>query len=375
MNQVVAEPISRAQYFFLLAMALLAGGVYIWPQSVVLAAGQNAPYAIVASGALAATAVWLKTSWAGFAAGDTYVSALRNTWGRVLMWPILAVFLVLQLILAMTLLALFGQLMGNAFFQFSSQWLIKAVIAGTAGWIASKSLNVLARNVQFWYMVMLVLTLVLTAMGLRDASLWTSIWPTAPFRLSPILFGILNVWYLWAEFGLITTLARHVRGTTLGQIRTIALGVIAMQTGILLVLFVLTEASLGPQALEALQWPLVFVFSNIDVSDFFISRIGGLVTIIWTAGMTFNLAIHIFSFSMNLQEALGFSELGRKWVVGAVTVLVWAGAAEIYTPMLASMILTDIVNVGDLAATLTIMALAVVVAWIGSHRRAKKQYA
>lgn len=134
MNRIVAEPISRSQYFFLLAMALVAGGVYIWPQFLVLAAGQNAAYAIIASSILGGMAIWLKTAWVGYAAGQTYVSALRSTWGKLLMWPVLAIFAVLYLLLTMTLLALFGQLMGNTFFQFSSEWVIKALVAGSAGW-------------------------------------------------------------------------------------------------------------------------------------------------------------------------------------------------------------------------------------------------
>ncbi len=211
MNRIVAEPISRSQYFFLLAMALVAGGVYIWPQFLVLAAGQNAAYAIIASSILGGMAIWLKTAWVGYAAGQTYVSALRSTWGKLLMWPVLAIFAVLYLLLTMTLLALFGQLMGNTFFQFSSEWVIKALVAGSAGWIASKSLTVLARKVQCWYVIILGLTMILTMMGLRHATLWASVWPVAPFRLSSILVGALNVWYLWTEFGLITTLSRHAR--------------------------------------------------------------------------------------------------------------------------------------------------------------------
>ncbi len=140
-------------------------------------------------------------------------------------------------------------------------------------------------------------------------------------------------------------------------------------------LYVLCEASVGPQALKTLQWPLMFVFSNIDVADFFVSRVGSFVILIWTAGITFNLAVHIFCLSYNLEEALGLGESGRQWIVGIVTVVVWAGSAAISSPVLASTILTHIVNVGDLTTTFTLMTISVGIAWIESHRRQKSRVA
>ena len=151
MKTVAVEPISQGQYFWLVATSVVVGGVYIWPQYVVIAAQQNAPWSILGSVLVAYGLIWLRTGWTGLTQGTSYAEVLQKTWGSMGMWFLFSVNLGIGITLDIALIALYAQLMHTIFYPSTPRWVMEVAVVASSAWIASKPLNGVARNVQYWY--------------------------------------------------------------------------------------------------------------------------------------------------------------------------------------------------------------------------------
>ncbi|MCL8207459.1 MAG: spore germination protein [Actinomycetia bacterium] len=326
------EPIGRGQFFLLVAISVVAGGVYIWPQAVLAAAGQNAVWSLVGSVALAGATTWAHGLWGEWAGGPHYLAAAERTWGWA-RWGPFAVTVALCLAVESAFVALFAQMLHVLFYVATPLVVLRLLIILLAGWFASKPLNGLARNVQFWFPLVIFSFLFLWVAGMFQARDWPAALPSNVVSLVDIARGILMTWYLWIQGAVLVTLAPHVSDTPARRVRRIAVAAILAQGVILLMIYVLVTATLGPEAAQHLEWPLIFVVSNLNFSSAFISRPGVFILLGWVAALILHVSVHLYCGATNLAAAFGGhgDQEGRRRLLVAAFALVLAVASSVYT--------------------------------------------
>lgn len=81
------EPISKGQFFMMVAVSVVAGGVYLWPQYLVASAGSNGLYALPVTTGIALLLTWLEVRWAETTHASPFLLTVRRTWGWF-SWPV-----------------------------------------------------------------------------------------------------------------------------------------------------------------------------------------------------------------------------------------------------------------------------------------------
>lgn len=310
------EPISRGQFFLIVATSVVVGGVYIWPQTVLTDAGLDAPWSILLSISVALGISWLHTLWPRKTTGMTELGRMQMVWGWG-RWPIFLATASLYVPLDAALVALFSQLLHQLYYRFTPLWFFVVSVLLMAGWLAGHSLAHIARNIQLWFPLLLASFFILTLMAFGQFRETAALHPASVIRVVPIAKGVVATWYLWMQGEVIVTVGGHVRDTTWTQIRHWALAAVALQGAIILIIYALVVGTLGPAVAETLEWPLVYIFSNLTVRTLFISRPSILIVVAWVVALILYLTLHVFVLTVNLQDGWSLSARGR-------VVLVWA---------------------------------------------------
>lgn len=347
------EPISRGQFFVLVAISVVAGGIYIWPQALLADAGMNAPWAYFGSVALALGMVFIQTAWPPDIPGATGLARLRPLWGW-LRWPLFGATLSVYLILGGALVTLFSHMLHMEFYPQTPLWVFDLSTVGFAGWYASQSLTHLARNVQWWFPLMVASFAMLVFMALGSVHEYAALRPSFIFSIGPIVHAVVSTWYLWIQNDLIITVGAYVRDTSWKQIRNWALAAVGFQAGILGIVYMLVVGTLGTTMGQRLAWPITYVFTNLTVQTLFISKPGLIVIITWVLLLTLYLAVHIFTFSLSLQDAHTLSNRGRQVFVWGTAILIAGVALLLPSPLVAThLIMTwiDPVSLGLIFST------------------------
>ena len=329
------EPISSGQFFLMVAVSVVAGGVYIWPSAVLAQAGMDAPWAIVLSISLAMVLVWLQTLWPPHVPGASSLTRMQAVWGAV-RWPIFMVTLALYLGLDGSLVALFSQMLHVNFYARTPLWFFECSIVLVIGWMAAKSVSQVARNVQFWFPLIIASFFLLAAMALPHWHQSAAIRPSSVIALRPIAKALVSTWYLWVQGEVIITLGAHVRTTSWPTIRLWALGAILFQGFMLIVIYAMVVGTLGPNAPVDLQWPLPFIFSDLTISALVISRPGLFILIAWVIALILYEAVTLMVLTTNLEDALGLGERARTGMVWALILVLLGIASALSSPLKAT---------------------------------------
>lgn len=303
MNQIV-EPISRWQYFWMVAISTVAGGIYLWPQYLVQHMGPNGVFALLTSVGLATALLMLQVALAHRLNQATVLSGIRRllpVLGIGLIFPISAI---TCLFTDLLLLVLYGQMMHNFFYPLTPIVVIDGLIAASAGWVAFRTLSAVARSVQFWFPIILLLTLVVVTFSIPNMTHLAALLPSSDFTLRPWVQGTISTWFLFSNSSVVITLTPHVRWTHPRQAYTTVAAAMAMQASVLLIFYVVCLTTLGAPAVSRLWWPVIYVFSLISAQAFFFKGIGVFVLITWTSAIVLYLAVHLFCLSFNLFDQM-----------------------------------------------------------------------
>ncbi|NMP25057.1 GerAB/ArcD/ProY family transporter, partial [Sulfobacillus harzensis] len=304
------EPISRGQFFLVTAISVVAGGVYIWPQTVLTDAGLDAPWAVLLSISVALAITWLQTLWPAKTTGMTEFRRMQAVWGWA-RWPVFLATAALYVPLDAAFLALFSQLLHQLYYRYTPLWFFAVTVLLMVGWLAGHSLTYVARNVQLWFPLIIASFLFLVFMALGHFREIAALHPASVIRVVPIAKGMVATWYLWMQGEVIVTVGSHVRDTSWTQIRHWALAAVAFQGAIIVVIYALVVGTLGPALADTLEWPLVYIFSNLTVRTLFISRPSILIVVSWVVALLLYLTLHVFVLTINLQDGLSLSPRGR----------------------------------------------------------------
>ena len=307
------ERISSGQFFLLVMISVVAGGVSLWPAYVLATAGLNAIYANAAITATALGLTLLETHWALGIGRGPFARTLQETWGQLGAWALLPVNCLLCLALDGILLALYADMLQTFFYPFTPRLAMAVVMVVTAVWIAVRPLSVVARNVQFWLPLILLSFALVVAMALGNTSYWTAFRPSLPCNLPKTGEAALGTWFLYANGGVTASLVPFVRFRHTPRPGLVAGAAIVLQGAILLLLLGIVVATLGPMASSTLTWPVIYVFSLITVRTFFLKGVGVFVLIIWTTAMVLFLTVHLFCLSWNVEALAG----GRRSIYTA----------------------------------------------------------
>ena len=329
------EPISRGQFFLITTTSVVVGGVYIWPQTVLTDAGLDAPWAVLLSISVALGITWLQTLWPPKTTGMTELGRMQAVWGWG-RWPVFLATAALYVPLDGALVALFSQLLQQLYYRYTPLWFFTITVLLMAGWLASHSLAHIARNIQLWFPLLLASFCLLTLMALGHFHETAALHPASVIRVVPIAKGVVATWYLWMQGEVIVTVGGHVRETTWTQIRHWALAAVALQGAIILIIYALVVGTLGPAVAETLEWPLVYIFSNLTVRTLFISRPSIVIVVAWVVALILYLTLHVFVLTVNLQDGWSLSARGRVGLVWALIGLLGGIAWGLPSPVAAT---------------------------------------
>ncbi|MBX5466117.1 MAG: spore germination protein [Firmicutes bacterium] len=354
-----AEPISPGQYLMMVAISVVAGGVYLWPAYLVRAGGADALWGLLLTTAAAMGLSWLQTLWGARTRAATLAQVLARTWGKAGMILGLGGTMAWCLALDGCLLSLYGDMLKEFYYPFTPAWFTTLCLMAMAGWIAAKSLSGVARNVQFWFPLVILSVAVVIASGLPNTHHWRAALPAPTLYVAPIGRAALGTWFLYVNGGVTMTLSAHVRHRGQAQTAPLALYAIAFQGFMLLVLYVVVVSTLGPAAVAELRWPIIYVFSLITVRSFFVKGLGAFIVITWTVAMVLYQTVHLFCATWNLQMAFRWRPEGRPALVAAMGIAVWGVSLAIPSDVAAHQLIFSVINPYDLAwvALLTVASL------------------
>lgn len=362
------EPISRSEFFFVTSISIVAGGVYIWPQAVIADAGLDAPWSIMLLISIELIIVWLQTAWPGGIHGETALSRMRPLWGWV-RWPIFAMTLGVYFALDATLFALFSQMLHMEFYPLTPRWVFGLSALGLAGWLGGKSLAQVARNAQWWLPLVVSSFFILATMSLGNFHQGTAVRPSAIIAIGPVVKALISTGYLWIQSDVIVTFGAHVRETSWRQIRVWALAAVAFQGTVLITIYVLVVGTLGPNMAKTLEWPMIYIFTNLTVQTLFISKPGLLIVIAWVIALVMYEMVHLLTLSLNIQDGFSLSARGRNVTVWAMVILLAAIASRLTTPLMATHLLLHWVDPTILVLTgITSILSPLLVRWRLGHR-------
>lgn len=351
---------------------MIAGGIYIWPQSVLSDAGMDAPWSLVLSISLAFAIVWLQTSWPAGLRGDTALARMRWIWGW-LRWPLYLGTICSYLILDSAITSLFSHLLHMEFYPKTPLWIFTVTTLAMVGWFAAKSLSQFVRNVQWWFPFLFGALILLVLMALGNFHQWAALRPSNLLAATPILKGLVSTLFLWVQGDLIVTMGIHVRETSWHEIRRLAFAAIGVQSFVILTVYMLVVGTLGPTVAKMLEWPAIYVFSNLTVPTLFISKPGLFIIIAWVAALILNIASHLSCLAINIQDGLGLTNRGRIVTVWILVVALMLIALNIPTPLMGRAIVLHIVDPMMLTLTDPAILLSAVLAyaWRRRHKTRK----
>lgn len=360
------EPISRSQFFFITSVSIVAGGVYIWPQAVIADSGQDAPWAIILSIGMALGIVWLQTAWPSGIPGATSLTRMTALWGWV-RWPIFATTTIVYFALDAAVITLFSQMLHMEFYPLTPRWVFELSALAIVGWLGGKSLVQVTRNAQWWFPLIIGSFLVLAIMSLVNFHQGDAVLPSAIIAIGPIFKALVSTWYLWIQGDIIVTLGAHVKETSWRQVRAWALFAIGFQGMVIVIIYVLVVGTLGPSMAQTLEWPMVYIFSNLTIQTAFISKPGLLIIIAWVIALIMYETVHLFTLSLNIQDGFSLSDRGRVISVWAMVSTLALIASQLTTPLVATHLVLHWVDPTALALTVTTSILAPMLA-----RRARR---
>ncbi|SMC04803.1 Spore germination protein [Sulfobacillus thermosulfidooxidans DSM 9293] len=352
-------------------MSIVTGAIFIWPQAILLLAGDDTPWAILASIAMAVVMSSLALIWMNITPSGILADRMRHTW-HGFAWPILFIHITLCLILDATMLALFAQMLSAVFYPLTPLWAMKLMIAAESAWFASRSFHVLARNIQFWFPILMLLLFLLITIEWTNVHCWWALRPSTHIVVHPLLQAILSTWFLWKQNEVSVTVAHFVRSPTQMLIRKLTLGAILFQGIVISLIYVITVGSIGPYAVLRLRWPLVYVLSNQSSHTFYLSRPGLIILLIWTGAIVFYLAAHLFCMGVNLSKLFTKSYNLTPIAVWVFTILEIVITFFIPTPTTATHLLLDFFNPVDLSVSVIVLVTSILIRLIANALHAKQ---
>jgi spore germination protein KB len=280
----------------------LGGGIFQFPRELATFGGPDAgwSYLLLTAGYFALIYVFLK-----IAAIDP-----THSFGRVtsdLLTPVLGLpirwfRIVVHLLLAVVVVANFGQVLRTYFLMGTPQWALEGALVATALYTAWYGTAVLGRTLETGFVPTLLASLLIGLLVIGRMRFAWAILPTWHVALEPTLLGAYHSAYIFIGFEMVVQLYRHVRYDERQAAVRWALGLYTATAGFFAFGFVLVMGTEGPDALVQAQWPPVSALRLANLRGFFINKLGLLVVVVWGLFTMGFVAVRFWCLSHDLTE-------------------------------------------------------------------------
>ncbi len=286
----------------MVGISVVAAGVYVWPQYLVQQAGTNGIYTLITITGLAIALAALEVALALNLREPTFLIGLRKMLPFIGVGFVFPIWGIVHLVADGVILTLYGMMIRTNFYPNTPRLPMDTAILLAAIWIAGRPLSAVARSVQFWFPIILVLLFIVLTFSSRNLTFWSPVLPSGNFLVLPWVKTVLGTWFLFSNAAVVATLTPHVRWRRPRNAYVAAMATMGGQGVILLILYAIGLLTLGPDALSRVYWPLVYVFSLISVQTFFLKGIGSFVIMLWTSTTVLYMAVHLFCFTWNIMS-------------------------------------------------------------------------
>ncbi len=310
--------------------SVLAAGLFVWPLHIVLAAGQNAIVALGLAGGWGATVALLQPPRTVLGGGIQHV--LTGLDSVALAGVGLVDALVLNQLVSM---------LQTIFYYDTPRSALLIPLVVVVGLVANRTPTSAWRVATFFVPLLLALSSGIFALATVNLHHPRALGPTPHLTVIPILHGLGIIAYVGLPLG-VTLRRASVRLAAPPTWRWRLLAV-AVPVAFLGVLYGITMGSLGPAAVTAVRWPVVFMLDHVTLdSTFFLSRIGIVVIFSWTLGVALGLAVHLRLLWTLAPVQPRVRLIGSAMVLGGWTM----AALAIPSPSTSSQILLRWIDVG-----------------------------
>lgn len=309
--------ISAGQFMAVIATGVVANLLFVWPDHVVSAAGENAVGSVLVVSALIVVSGVLHYEW---------VSRLDLSKAATL-WALRGVMGMGLILVAATdvgLASLLGHLLNTLFYPYTPLVGLAIPFIAIVVWLGVSSSELVARVTHFWFFVGGIVLLAISLIGTIHVTHGHPLWPHVVYAM-PMLHGIGIMAYMFLPVGpAVSLIAPRVNASVKRTRYAVLAGCLIAAAG-LIIIYVLVIGILGPDTIMHLRWPLVYSLETITLdSTFFISRIGLAVIFFWTAVVSLGFAIHIHLSGWAMTQGgwpAVVASVGIALVLGASTVL------------------------------------------------------
>lgn len=322
-NSTLGEPISLSEYALIVLGTSAAGGIYIWPRSLSIMAGQNACLALIGNCLWGVVMLIVTVRWALATPGHTAPEKLRHSFGAFGMWLMVGCLLLISISYLAMLFLLYLLLMMTIITPGGQLWTLGLVFAGFLIWLNSRPLINLVRLLTLTIPVVGVMTTLGGLLGLNNVHYPQALLPHLPIHPTSLFDAIITTAYLWIPTFSLASAVPLIRPANRSQAIRITRTSAIILTGFLMGLYALTVSTIGPQGASHATWPVVFVFENITVYNFFVSDIGFLVALSWSISFIGFMAWNIWHLGVMIES------LGRQRTTHIGSTLVMALVAGI----------------------------------------------
>ena len=328
--------VSASQYFWLVQGSLLAGGLELWP-GILGTAGADWLWALLACAAVTAGVTRLQLAWGSRTPGTVFFDHLRAAWGG-LAWPWYGGMVALTLAVDCVLLALFSDWLQTFFFPNTPALALRSFLLPIAAWMAISSVNALARNVRLWLALGLGSFAVTFAVLLLHSHVPAALAPAWPPATSGTLSGLTRTWFAWADAGAALTLSSSVQDAKPGVVARRAVGAVAAQVTLVLVVTLMALMAVGPWAPRTQLFPAAILLLGGAANTTSFARFAVIVMLAWSSALVSYLAVRMFVVSANLRAAFGGPRSWQPWYVALLALVLAVGswrlpAAALLLPM------------------------------------------
>ena len=335
-------------------------------------AGQNGAVALGLSGVWGLLIFLGIVFWANNTPGNTVYQKLVFTVGSTTARMVITV----VGIMTMGYLALVGVLyiavLTTVVIPGHRAWTLGLVLVIYLLWLSTRPPISVVRLFTLTIPGLTVLTLITLALGIHNAQFPNALRPHWPMNWTVIGSATISGTYFWVPILPLATTVAMVRRKFRRKILRATAWTVSIQIGLLFMLYAVAVVTLGPEGVAGSTWPIVFVFENIDLSNFFISEIGLGVAIIWTVSFIGFIAWHIWHQGLLLQY-MGPKCLNRHYKLAIITAVAIVGGLGLQVSLdpkqLETLLLNDLAPLNFWATSLWVGVVMGITLW---KQRGKK---
>lgn len=316
--------ISPLQFATLLTTSFLGIGIFEFPRLLVRSSWNDALYGFMLDVAVSYVGLWLMLLVARLNPSETLLGFSKDLLSNILYWPFGVIDTALHLLLPIISLGQFSYLVVTFFLPNTAIWAIEVSMILVSGYIVWWELPALARTTQLIYILVMLATLVLSALLIPHATNPYALIPSTHIRLVPILIGAYKSIYIYLGFEVVPLLFPYVRKDQ--QKRAVKYAYLSMAFASMFYLIILgfTLTTEDPWFLIHLRWPAVSALRLISVSGLIINKLGLLIVVLWGLVSLFFVSIRLWAISHVLMPMFGVKSITwyRGFVAGLSVVIV-----------------------------------------------------